>query len=54
MDGVKTAALSAPARARQDWTNEECKVVVLEMRKEWRGGQRRVRHQVAGRSPARP
>jgi len=47
MDGVKTAALSAPARARQDWTNEECKVVVLEMRKEWRGGQRRVLQQMA-------
>jgi len=39
--------LCPAAQARQEWTNEECKMVVLEMRKEWRQGQRRVLQQLA-------
>lgn len=38
--------LAQADRAQQEWTSEVCKAVVMEMRKEWRGGQRKVLQQL--------
>lgn len=34
--------------ARQEWTTEVCKAVIMEMRKDWRTGQRKLLQQLAG------
>lgn len=34
-------------RARQEWTTEVCKALIMDMRKEWRSGQRKVLQQLA-------
>lgn len=40
--------LHVAEKAKQEWTTEVCKAVIMEMRKEWRSGQRKVLQQLAG------
>merc|ERR1719326_2716884 len=49
--GVESGAenrFAQAEKARQEWTTEVCKAVIMEMRKEWRSGQRKVLQQLAG------